>query len=561
MKKQLKQSTICNLMAIASSSMALFIFLAGMFTAILFSKVTALNSDQSSLSISLRHLITTVNYQKDMARSYTQDGNSMYLDMYHTKSEPEYDISNIKTSMTELTREAQGQKQLQAIFQNVEGMKEIEQNIINLVSSGKLAEARELAFGKDFGMLIDGLNQTVAEFEEGMSRGIGSIIKRQSGNVMTLGICIEVLCVILIIMQISTAITTKKLIVKPLIKLKAAMADMCGGHLSGNLDIQVDHTEVGELAGAMLEMRDRISSYIKEIDFVLQHISQKNISVQVENQYVGDFEPIHSSLNLIIESLTDTFSQLAHNIDQISGDAEHVSSAAQALAQGAAEQASSVDQLSLSINQVSAQIKSNASNASEANDYAVTAGASLASSNQQMSMMMSAMADISTSSNEISKIIKTIEDIAFQTNILALNAAVEAARAGAAGKGFAVVADEVRNLATKSSEAAKQTNALIESSVKSVDHGVKIANETAQSLSDVVTGSLAMADLITRISESSGEQSDSISLIKQGVEQISSVVQTNSATSEQSAAVSEQLSSQALIMKSMVKAYKVKGKM
>lgn len=557
MKKHLKQSTICNVMAFTSCTIALLIFLSGMFTFIIFTKVTNLNSAREELSNNLRQLITVVNYQKDMARSYTQGGNSLYLDMYNTEANETHQMDSIITTMTSLTADPRGQDQLDSIIQNITGMTAIEQNIISLVQSSNLEEAQGIAFGKDYGIMMDSLNQAVDEFEQGMSNGIGRIITNLSTTTMVFGILIEFLCIILIIIQVINAFVTKKFIIRPLIKLKDSMIEMCQGHLSNKIDIEANDTEIGLLAGAMTDMKSKISSYIKEIDYVLNGISKKDISVKVTNQYEGDFESIHVSLNLIITSLSETFSSLSSSIDQVSDNSEHVSDTAQVLAQGVAEQAASVNQLSSSIEYISEQIKSNAEKATNANGLAVTAGSSLNSSNQQMAMLMSAMSEISVSSDEISNIIRTIEDIAFQTNILSLNAAVEAARAGDAGKGFAVVAEEVRNLASKSSEAAKQTNLLIEKSARSVQNGVKIANETASSLSDVVTDSVAMADLITKITLACEEQFSSISQINMGVEQISSVVQTNSITSEQSAEASEELSMQARTMKSLVNQYKL----
>ena len=179
-------------------------------------------------------------------------------------------------------------------------------------------------------------------------------------------------------------------------------------------------------------------------------------------------------------------------------------------------------------------------------------------SNEQMAQMIDSMREISQSSSEIGKIIKTIEDIAFQTNILALNAAVEAARAGNAGKGFAVVADEVRNLASKSAEASKNTATLIERSMGLVEKGTKIAGTTAQYLSDAVEGVNEVVELVQKISKATIEQANSFSQVTSGMDQISSVVQTNSATAEQSAAASEELSGQAQMMKQMVGQFKIR---
>ena len=203
-------------------------------------------------------------------------------------------------------------------------------------------------------------------------------------------------------------------------------------------------------------------------------------------------------------------------------------------------------------------MKQNADNAQQANAKAGSISTEMNVSNEKMQLMIQAMEDISHCSNEISKIIKTIEDIAFQTNILALNAAVEAARAGTAGKGFAVVADEVRSLASKSAESSKNTSVLIENSLKAVENGTRIADETAQSLYQAVNGVNEMTAIIGQISEASSAQAHSISQVTLGIDQISSVVQTNSATAQESAAASEELSSQSQMMKNLVNKFKLK---
>lgn len=317
--------------------------------------------------------------------------------------------------------------------------------------------------------------------------------------------------------------------------------------------------ETGTLAMATQHLVTTLKDIIGDEDYLLSQMANGNFDLhtKIEEQYVGDFHSILLSIRTINTKLSAALGQIRSSAEQVSAGSDQVSNGAQALSQGASQQASAVQQLSDSILEISQQIKDNANHAATANVVAGAAGENIRSSSRQMSEMIGAMTEISDSSSQIGKIIKTIEDIAFQTNILALNAAVEAARAGAAGKGFAVVADEVRSLATKSSEAAKQTNLLIEDSVKSVGNGVKIADATAKSLAGVVDGAQEIIALISKITQASAEQSISIEQINLGIDQIALVVQTNSATSEESAAASEELNGQADMMKQMVSKFKL----
>lgn len=222
------------------------------------------------------------------------------------------------------------------------------------------------------------------------------------------------------------------------------------------------------------------------------------------------------------------------------------------------EQAASIEELATNIMSISGQVKENADHAEEASRRADAAGAETEESNRRMQDMMAAMADISSSSREIGKIIKTIEGIAFQTNILALNAAVEAARAGEAGKGFSVVAEEIRNLAIRSSEASKNTAALIATSLDTVKAGTDIADETAQSLGMVLESVRLVTESVGWIAASSRQQALSLRQIEKGIGQISDVVQTNSATAEESVAASEELSAQAQFLKELAGQFRLK---
>lgn len=331
----------------------------------------------------------------------------------------------------------------------------------------------------------------------------------------------------------------------------------------GNLDLEVDidsNDEIGDVASAMGNTVSRLKSYIdyiEEITEVLGEIANGILSFELKQDYVGEFSKIKDALFDIRTTLSDTIYEIKEVANQVSSSSMQLSTGSQILAQGTTEQASSIEELSATISDVSLKIEENAKYTLKANDSMVMSGRKISESNQQMQDMVNAMNEINARSGEIGSIIKAIDDIAFQTNILALNAAVEAARSGVAGKGFAVVADEVRNLAAKSSEAAKNSALLIERSMKAVEEGTELANNAASTLQELYENSNEIVETIGEIAKSSQDQAEAVSQINNGLEQISSVVHTNAATAEESAASSKELSNQSEFLKDLVEKFQI----
>ncbi len=301
-----------------------------------------------------------------------------------------------------------------------------------------------------------------------------------------------------------------------------------------------------------------IASYIDEISAILKSVSNKNLDVGIDRDYLGDFNQMKHAINGIVIDLNTMLGDFGSSAKQVAVGATQVAQGAQELSQGSTEQAGALEQINASMTKLSEQTKQNASHAKTATDLSKNVELTVVKGNDKMHGMLDAMEDISSASSSIASIIKVIDDIAFQTNILALNAAVEAARAGEHGKGFAVVAEEVRNLAARSANAAKETTRLIEDSISKVDLGTSFASETSKILDEILEGTTATSQIIEEISQASHQQSEMIEQIDEGVDQVSIVTQGNAANSEESAAASEEMSAQADALQEMIDAYNLK---
>lgn len=351
--------------------------------------------------------------------------------------------------------------------------------------------------------------------------------------------------------------------ISPLKSVENAVVDLSGLHLNSAESVEKytgRNDEIGSISNAVKMMGNSLKSVTNDIGRILGEMADENFAVDVETNkslYKGDFTELSENLTSIRNKLSSVLSDIYSAADQVSTGSVQVAAGAQVLSEGTVEQTASIDALAGSLETIEEQVKSNSENCVEAQKLMTNTSDYLDNVKEKMSTLTESMTNISSTSEKISSIIKTIEDIAFQTNILALNAAVEAARAGEAGKGFAVVADEVRNLAVKSAEAVSNTTSLINSSAEAVNEGTEITSDTAKALEVLSEYTNQLKEIVGDITVSGSKQADMVVKINEDITRISGVVQSNSATAEESAAASEELSGQAGILKDLVGKFKL----
>ncbi len=330
-----------------------------------------------------------------------------------------------------------------------------------------------------------------------------------------------------------------------------------GGRLEHRGNVARMHGRYSDMLHHVNEILDGVLAPVAKVRSALSVASQKDLSIRVAENYVGDHAVLKDAYNRMTTELSDTISQIQLAAGQINAGSGQVASTAQSLAHGATTQASAIEAIGTTIRSVAEQAGTTAEAARKVDQMSTVTSEVAARGDERMEAMLSAMANIEDASRHISQIIKVIDEIAFQTNLLALNAAVEAARAGVHGRGFAVVAEEVRNLAARSAKAARETTAMIESTLSTVDHGARAANETAQALHEIVENADRVRRLVRNISKASDEQARGLSEVDKSLEQIDRVTQQNTAAAEESAAAAEQLSSQADLLSALTREFKV----
>lgn len=400
--------------------------------------------------------------------------------------------------------------------------------------------------GAVIGMIFSGTNIT------GDVKGINRL--RLIGTLISLAVIVVALINILVFIN--------KMVSEPIAKVAAAARRISEGNIGlGNsepLNLKVKtRDEIGELAASLEAISETLKLYIGEMGEILQEIAKGNLCTKPKHQYKGELVSMHDSLLHIVDKLNEAMSAIKVSAEEVSSGASQVSDGAQALSQGATEQASEIEQLSDLIKDITAQIANNAENATTVNNLVLDTTKIVDNSQNTMASLSTAMGEINDVTMQMEKVVKTIDNFAFQTNILALNATVEAARAGVHGKGFAVVAEEVRNLASKSATAAKETGELIASTVEIVEKGVGLTNETAEQFEKIVNLVDDVNVKIGNIADASNTQAAAASKIVVSVDEISRVIQTNSATAEESAAASEEMSGLAQSLENVVNRFKL----
>lgn len=372
---------------------------------------------------------------------------------------------------------------------------------------------------------------------------------------------ISIICVIVAIIASSALVLViSKNLTKEISQPIDIMRKVAEEIADGNLDVSVDiesKDEFGMLAFAFSKMINNLKAYISEISIILGNISRGDLITSTNEDYKGNFIEIKQSLDNIVKSLSDVFTNIKTTSGNVNLNCEQVANTAQILSERSVKQSDSVEKLSYYMNEINEQVQSNTQNAKNTNDITISLGSDIEKCNMKMEEMLISMGNIESASRDINNIINTINNIASQTELLALNAAIEAARAGDAGKGFAVVADQVRKLSGESANAVTQTSNLIKNCIEAVNGGKKLAEDTAMSLLEIVNNTKKATEFVSEIDSASEEQATSIEQINNDIINILEIIQENSETAKESACASQDLTAQAETLNKMIQRFKI----
>lgn len=401
---------------------------------------------------------------------------------------------------------------------------------------------------------------------ETLNNGMKYVTAVNSANVSSrsnaLYLFIGIASLVIIVIAAGASLIIVSGMTKPILRLSEQVRKISDGDLNVVIDVH-SKDEIGKLAESFSSTAHSLHDYIDyidEISTVLDKIATGNLDFELTREYKGEFAKVKKSLDNISDTLNDMMSEINVTAEQVMIASDQVSAGATALAQSCTEQAAAVADLSNDIEDLTKDVEDNNVSIHKAFDAIESAGESIEESSRDMSEMNLAMEAISEASEKINNIVKTVDGIASQTNILAINAAIEAARAGEAGKGFAVVAEEIQLLSSKTAEATKDITNLVGNVMQTVENGAKISAKADQSLSNVAEVSKVIDASLKEISVSSEKQSAAIEDINLNVRQIGDATQNNSATSEQSAAASEEMNGQASLLHERISCFKLKTK-
>ena len=519
--------------------------------------VSVANADQLESVLFLNQYRMGSKTLTSEVQSYAVTGKSIYCDNYYKELEVD---KNRDVAIAGLRKNDITEEELKG-FDEIAAMSNelvpLEVEAIEKASQGDLIGAMSLVFGDEYETTVQKINAYTDECIEKIQNRIS---KKQSVLlvIMFMSEILFVLSFIYIVKKVADAIRfSKKELLVPIVKVSDQMAELAKGSFAKEMDMQPDESEVGKMVEAIIFMKQNFSSMIHEISDVLGQMGSGNYHVEVTQEYVGEFVKIKDSLIKIVADMKQVLQTIKDTATEVDGGSEQLSKAAMDLADGCTIQSTKVTEVVEMVRKMASSMEEKAQDAQDTVMISSQAGELLMSGNQKMQDLKVAITEISKCSEEISTIIATIEDISSQTNLLSLNDSIEAARAGEAGRGFAVVAEQVKKLAEESAQAAGETTVLIEKTVETVEKGIAIADETVRNMEEVMVGAKASTEKMAQMAEELREEANNMYIINENVSAVAEIVDNNSATSQETAAVSEEQTAQVATMVQMLSQFKI----